>query len=57
MTINKIYNEDCFVTMNKMPIGLCSNILTSPFYNTNKKQGKSNTLTKSYNNSGKISIS
>ena len=54
MTINKIYNEDCFVTMNKMPIGLCSNILTSPFYNTNKKQGKSNTLTKSYNNSEKF---
>lgn len=38
MTINKIYNEDCFVTMNKMPIGLCSNILTSPFYNTNKNK-------------------
>lgn len=54
MMINKIYNEDCFVTMNKMPIGLCSNILTSPFYNTNKKQGKSNTLTKSYNNSEKF---
>ena len=54
MVINRIYNEDCFITMNKMPIGLCSNILTSPFYNTNKKQGKSNTLTKSYNNSEKF---
>lgn len=43
--INKIYNEDCFDTMESMPIGQCSVILTSPFYNTNKKAGKSRTLT------------
>lgn len=44
MELNKIYNEDCFITMNNMPTGLCNVILTSPFYNTNKKQCKSNTL-------------
>ena len=36
--LNKIYNEDCFITMERMPIGTNSVILTSPFYNTNKKQ-------------------
>ena len=41
---NKIYNEDCFVTMSKMPKGKCDIILTSPFYNTNKKAGKNRTL-------------
>ena len=40
----RIYNEDCFETMNNMPIGQIDIILTSPFYNTNKKAGKSNTL-------------
>lgn len=44
MEINKIYNENCFDTMSHIPIGMFSLILTSPFYNTNKKQGKSNTL-------------
>lgn len=39
-----IYNEDCFDTMNDMPIGQIDVILTSPFYNTNKKAGKSRTL-------------
>lgn len=42
--LNKIYNENCFVTMQDMPIGQCHVILTSPFYNTNKKQGKGRTL-------------
>lgn len=42
--LNKIYNEDCFKTMESMPIGQCHVILTSPFYNTNKKAGKSRTL-------------
>lgn len=42
--LNKIYNEDCFETMECMPIGQCNVILTSPFYNTNKKAGKSRTL-------------
>ena len=44
MELNKIYNEDCFVTMEKMPIGMLSVILTSPFYNTNKKAGKGTTI-------------
>ena len=43
-SFNKIYNEDCFVTMENMPIGQCNVILTSPFYNTNKKQGNSRTI-------------
>lgn len=40
----EIYNEDCFKTMEGMSVGQCSVILTSPFYNTNKKAGKSRTL-------------
>ena len=39
-----IYNEDCMKTMEDMPIGQCDVILTSPFYNTNKKAGKGRTL-------------
>lgn len=46
--INKIHNEDCFVTMERMfKQGIFPNvILTSPFYNTNKKAGTSKTLNK-----------
>lgn len=44
MSYIEIYNEDCFITMQRMPIGMCSVILTSPFYNTNKKAGKTKTL-------------
>lgn len=46
MEINKIYNEDCFLTMTKMKDAKLSvdTILTSPFYNTNKKAGSSRTL-------------
>ncbi len=40
----EIYNEDCFETMKNIPIGQFDIILTSPFYNTNKKAGKSRTL-------------
>lgn len=40
----KIYNEDCFCTMADMPIGQIDIVLTSPFYNTNKKAGKNRTL-------------
>lgn len=40
----KIYNEDCRLTMEDMPIGGIDVIMTSPFYNTNKKQGKSRTI-------------
>lgn len=41
---NTIYNEDCFETMSRMPMDTCDIILTSPFYNTNKKQGNSVTI-------------
>lgn len=41
---NTIYNEDCFATMQRMPLHCCDIVLTSPFYNTNKKQGKSVTI-------------
>ena len=40
----EIYNEDCFKTMESIPVGQFDIILTSPFYNTNKKAGKSRTL-------------
>lgn len=39
-----VFNEDCKNTMDCMPIGQCDVILTSPFYNTNKKAGKNKTL-------------
>lgn len=39
-----LYNEDCFETMKRMTAGSVNIILTSPFYNTNKKAGKSRTL-------------
>lgn len=39
-----IYNEDCFATMENMRAEQCDMILTSPFYNTNKKAGHSRTL-------------
>lgn len=40
----KLYNEDCFKTMQDVPVGQFDVILTSPFYNTNKKQGSKRTL-------------
>lgn len=40
----KLYNEDCMKTMENMPDGHIDIILTSPFYNTNKKAGKNRTL-------------
>ena len=46
----KIFNEDCRLTMEEMPIGCVNVIMTSPFYNTNKKQGKSRTLTNTKTN-------
>lgn len=42
--LNTIYNEDCFVTMQNIQNNTINVILTSPFYNTNKKQGKRRTL-------------
>lgn len=49
----KIYNEDCFETMKSVPIGQFDIILTSPFYNTNKKAGKNRTLSNSAMNDGR----
>lgn len=40
----EIYNEDCFDTMLDVPAGQFDIILTSPFYNTNKKAGSGRTL-------------
>ena len=34
----KIFNQDCFETMSNMDSGQIDIVLTSPFYNTNKKQ-------------------
>lgn len=39
-----IHNEDCFDTMDRMNKHSVDVILTSPFYNTNKKAGKTRTL-------------
>lgn len=50
--LNKIYNEDCFTTMQRMSTGMCNIILTSPFYNTNKKAGKSRTLENTVSKNG-----
>lgn len=36
--ICEINNEDCFVTMSGMPEHTVDIVMTSPFYNTNKKQ-------------------
>lgn len=56
MEINKIYNEDCFVTMNRMVNDECyvDNILTSPFYNTNKKSSNKSRLNDKMLSSGKF---
>lgn len=40
----QIYNEDCFETMDKMSEKSIDVIMTSPFYNTNKKAGKNGTI-------------
>ena len=44
MKFDYIDCSDCFETMKKLPIGRVDVILTSPFYNTNKKAGKTRTL-------------
>lgn len=51
---NTFYNEDCFDTMERMKReGVeVSTIITSPFYNTNKKQGKNRTTLNSKNKKG-----
>ena len=40
----QIHNEDCFVTMERMNPHSVDVVLTSPFYNTNKKAGKQERL-------------
>ena len=40
----QIHNEDCFITMERMNPHSVDVVLTSPFYNTNKKAGKTRTL-------------
>lgn len=40
----ELYNEDCFDTMSKFPDKSIDLVLTSPFYNTNKKAGNNKTL-------------
>ena len=37
LEFNKIYNEDCFETMENLDNNSIDNILTSPFYNTSRK--------------------
>ena len=44
MEINKIYNESNIETLKRMDEQSVDVILTSPFYNTNKKAGKNKTL-------------
>lgn len=44
MELNKIYNEKNFETLKKMEKNSVDVVLTSPFYNTNKKAGKNRTL-------------
>ena len=50
-----IHNEDCFVTMGNMPPQYVDLILTSPFYNTNKKSGSTRTLNNTITRSGEYS--
>lgn len=47
----EIYNEDCFKTMERLTDKV-DIILTSPFYNTNKKAGKSRTIGNTHVKSG-----
>lgn len=44
MKTNVIYNESNLNTLSKMDINSVDVVLTSPFYNTNKKAGKKSTL-------------
>ena len=42
--INQIYNEDCMITIAEMDEHMVDVVLTSPFYNTNKKASEGRTL-------------
>lgn len=49
----EIHNQDCMETMEEMQRGSIDVILTSPFYNTNKKAGQNRTLSNSVTNNGR----
>lgn len=49
----EIHNQDCMETMVEMQRKSIDVILTSPFYNTNKKAGQNRTLSNSVMNNGK----
>lgn len=51
----KIFNESCLDTMQKLPKNSINIVLTSPFYNTNKKAGKKRTLQNSVIKDGQYS--
>ena len=44
MELNKIYNESNLETLKRLADSSIDVVLTSPFYNTNKKAGKKSTL-------------
>lgn len=50
-----IHNENCFDTMHNMPNNYIDVILTSPFYNTNKKSGSIRTLSNTKAKTGQYS--
>lgn len=58
MEINKIYNEDCFITMNNMINDniKVDNILTSPFYNTSRSSKCHNTQKSRDNHEGRYDV-
>lgn len=58
MELNKIYNEDCFVTMQKMASHniKVDNIITSPFYNTGRGSKCHNTQKSRDNYEGRYDV-
>lgn len=54
MSFREFYNEDCFVNMKGFKDKSINLILTSPFYNTNKKAGEEKYARKHRNQKGNI---
>lgn len=54
MSFQEFYNEDCFVNMKGFKDKSINLILTSPFYNTNKKSGEEKYARKHRNQKGNI---
>lgn len=48
MEINKIYNENCFDTMRRMPDNFIDLVVTSPPYNLGEKHHTGNNILKAY---------